>query len=218
MVLKSNQEHPIQEFPVVRGRFEVFPDRITFSSLIKACANQAALGQGIQLHAQAVKVNLDRDPFVFSVYVDMYGKCGLLDDSTQVFHEIANPTEVAWNSLLVVLALHGLNYFHSMEKTYGIVPRDEHYSCVIDLLGRAGRLTEAEEFINSMPIPPNAFGWCSFLEASRIHGDKKRGKLAAEKLMQLEPENIGGHVLKAESLVEGFIDQKPELLWKKCYR
>ncbi|KAB2607790.1 pentatricopeptide repeat-containing protein [Pyrus ussuriensis x Pyrus communis] len=125
----------------------------------------------------------------------MYGKCGLLDDSTQVFHEIENPNEVAWNSLLVVLALHGLNYFHSMEKTYGIVPRDEHYSCVIDLLGRAGRLTEAEEFINSMPIPPNAFGWCSFLGACRIHGDKKRGKLAAEKLMQLEPENIGGHVL-----------------------
>ncbi|KAB2631751.1 pentatricopeptide repeat-containing protein [Pyrus ussuriensis x Pyrus communis] len=213
----------------------VEPNEFTFSSLIKACANQAALDQGIQLHTQAIKLNLDRHPFISTVLVDMYGKCGLLDDSTQVFHEIANPNEVAWNSLLGVLALHGLgkeasetfnrmvqrgvkpnaitfislligcshaglvkdglNYFYSMEKTYGIVPRDEHYSCVIDLLGRAGRLKEAEEFINSMPIQPNAFGWCSFLGACRIHGDKERGKLAAEKLMHLEPENIGAHIL-----------------------
>ncbi|KAM5559486.1 putative pentatricopeptide repeat-containing protein [Rosa sericea] len=213
----------------------VEPNQFTFSSLIKACANQAALEQGIQLHAQVVKFNFDRDDFVSSVLVDMYGKCGLLDHSIQVFDEVATPTEVAWNSLLSVFAVHGLGndalktfsrmvqagvkpnaitfislltgcshsglveeglkYFYSMEKTYGIVPRAGHYSCVIDLLGRAGRLEEAEEFINSMPMQPNAFGWCSFLGACTIHGDKERGKLAAEKLIQLEPENSGAHVL-----------------------
>lgn len=216
-----------------RGGVE--PNQFTFSSLIKACANQAALEQGIQLHAQVVKFNFDRDNFVSSALVDMYGKCGLLDHSIQVFDDISTPTEVAWNSLLSVFALHGLgkdalktfcrmvqsgvkpnaitfislltgcshaglveeglNYFNSMEKTHGIVPRAGHYSCVIDLLGRAGRLKEAEEFINSMPIQPTAFGWCSFLGACTIHGDKERGKLAAEKLLQLEPENSGAHVL-----------------------
>ncbi|XP_050381902.1 putative pentatricopeptide repeat-containing protein At5g52630 [Argentina anserina] len=213
----------------------VEPNQFTFSSLIKACANQAALEQGIQLHAQVVKFNFGRDDFVVSVLVDMYGKCGLLDRSIQVFNEIGTPSEVAWNSLLSVFAVHGLGndalrtfsrlvqagvkpnaitfislltgcshsglveeglkYFHSMEKTYGIVPRAGHYSCVIDLLGRAGRLQEAEEFINSMPMQPNAFGWCSFLGACTIHGDKERGKLAAEKLIRLEPENSGAHVL-----------------------
>ncbi|PRQ43894.1 putative DYW domain-containing protein [Rosa chinensis] len=73
----------------------------------------------------------------------------------------------------------GLKYFYSVEKTYGMVPRAGHYFCVIDLLGWAGRLEEAKEFINSMPMQPNAFGW---------------GKLAAEKLIQLEPENSGAHV------------------------
>ncbi|KAA8518582.1 hypothetical protein F0562_016056 [Nyssa sinensis] len=211
------------------------PNEFTFSSLIKACAEQAALEQGTQLHAQIVKFNFDRDPFISSVLVDMYGKCGLLDHSIGVFDEIENPTDIAWNSLLSVFAQHGLgkevinffdrmihrgvkpnaitfvsllngcshtglveeglNYFHSMEKNYGVTPKSEHYSCVIDLLGRAGRLKEAEEFINSMPFEPNAFGWCSFLGACRILGDKERGKIAAEQLTRLEPENSGAHVL-----------------------
>ncbi|KAG6682740.1 hypothetical protein I3843_13G139900 [Carya illinoinensis] len=211
------------------------PNEYTFSSLIKACANQAALEQGIQLHAQVFKFNMDSDPYVSSILVDMYGKCGLLDDSIRVFEEIGEPTEIAWNSLVSVFAQHGLGkdaietfdrmiqnglkpngitfvslltacshagladeglkYFHSMEKTYGVVPGEEHYSCVIDLLGRSGKLKEAEECINNMPIEPNAFIWCSFLGACRTYGDKERGKLAAEKLMKLEPENSGAHVL-----------------------
>ncbi|GMP49933.1 hypothetical protein CsSME_00016744 [Camellia sinensis var. sinensis] len=211
------------------------PNGFTFSSLIKACADQAALEQGNQLHAQVVKFNFDRDPFVSSALIDMYGKCGLLDHSIQVFEEIEYPTEFAWNLLVNVFAQHGwgkdamktfdkmivngvkpnaitfisllngcshaglveegLNYFHSMEKAYGITPRSEHYSCVIDLLGRAGKLKEVEEFINSMPFEPNAFGWCSYLGACKLHGDKERGKLAAEQLMRLEPENSGAHVL-----------------------
>ncbi|KAK2655296.1 hypothetical protein Ddye_008348 [Dipteronia dyeriana] len=211
------------------------PNEYTFSSLIKGCANRAALDQGIQLHAQVIRFTFDRNPFVSSILVDMYGKCGLLDDSIRVFDDIDNPTEFAWNSLISVFAQHGLgkealetldrmihrgvkpnaitfvslltgcshaglvdeglNHFYSMEKTYGVVPREEHYSCVIDLLGRSGKLKEAEEFIKNMPFEPNAFGWCSFLGACRIHGDKERGEIAAEKLMQLEPENSGAHVL-----------------------
>ncbi|GKV31797.1 hypothetical protein SLEP1_g40463 [Rubroshorea leprosula] len=211
------------------------PNQFTFSSLIKACSNQALLEQGTQLHAQVIKLNLDKDYFVSSVLVDMYGKCGLLDDSVQVFDEIESPSVIAWNSMISVLAQHGfgkdametfcrmknngvepnsvtfvslligcshaglveegLNLFYSMDRSYGVMPRGEHYSCVIDLLGRAGKLKEAEEFINSMPFKPNAFGWCSFLAACKNHGDKERAKLAAENLMQLEPENSGAHVM-----------------------
>ncbi|KAF9598750.1 hypothetical protein IFM89_031418 [Coptis chinensis] len=211
------------------------PNEFTFSTLIKACANQAALEQGAQLHAQVIKSHLEKDPFVSSVLVDMYGKCGLIDSSVQVFDRVKDPTGIAWNSLVGVFAQHGLGrdavrifeqmtckgvkpneitfvnilrgcshnglveegleYFNSMGKVYGVAPRPEHYSCVIDLLGRAGRLDQAEEFINKMPYEPNAFGWCSYLGACRTYGDKERGELAAEKLMALEPENSGTHVL-----------------------
>ncbi|XP_042504167.1 pentatricopeptide repeat-containing protein At4g33170-like [Macadamia integrifolia] len=216
-------------------RHGIEPNEFTFSSLLKACASQAALEQGTQLHAQVIKTHFDDDPFVYSILVDMYGKCGLLDYSVQVFDEIRNPTEIAWNSLLGVFAQHGLgqetikifsqmiqkgiqpneitfislligcshaglveqglDYFYSMEKIYGVEPRQEHYSCIIDLLGRSGRLKEAEDFINSMPFEPNTFGWCSFLAACRTHSDKERGEFAAAKLMRLEPENSGTHVL-----------------------
>ncbi|KAF8397892.1 hypothetical protein HHK36_016817 [Tetracentron sinense] len=227
-------ENALSTFIELR-RQGIEPNEFTFSSLIKACANQAALEQGTLLHGQVIKIHLDKDPFVSSILVDMYGKCGLLDHSIRVFDEIKEPNEFAWNSLVGVFSQHGLgkdamkifgrmilrgvkpneitfvslltgfshaglveeglDYFYSMDKTYGVVPRQEHYSCVIDLLSRAGRLKEAEEFINSMPFEPNAFGWCSFLGACRTHGDKERGELAAEKLMRLEPENSGTHVL-----------------------
>ncbi|KAK6231830.1 hypothetical protein SCA6_001903 [Theobroma cacao] len=210
-------------------------NEFTFSSLIKACASQASLEQGAQLHAQVIKFNFDGNPFVSSGLVDMYGKCGLLDDSIQVFDEIENANEIAWNSMLGVFAQHGLgkdaieifnrmknegvepnaitfvsllrgcshsglveeglSFFYAMEKSYGVVPGEEHYSCVIDLLARAGKLKEAEDFMSKMPFEPNAFGWCSLLGACKIHGDKKRGKVAAEKLMQLEPANSGAPVL-----------------------
>ncbi|PKA47545.1 Pentatricopeptide repeat-containing protein [Apostasia shenzhenica] len=211
------------------------PNEFTFSSIIKACAGQAALEQGMQLHAQVIKSGFIMDPFVCSTLIDMYGKCGLLSSSTESFHEIQSPTYIAWNSIISVLAQHGcgreaivafhrmvsghvepnhatfvsllmacshsglveqgLRFFDSMKETFGLDPREEHHSCVIDMLGRAGRLREVEEFISRMPAEPNAFGWCSLLGACRTHGKKELGELAAEKLMKLQPENSGTHVL-----------------------
>lgn len=230
-------------FFVEMQRQSILPNEFTFSSLIKACANQAALEQGIQLHALVFKFNVAENPFVYSPLIDMYGKCGLFDHSVQVFEEICMPIDIAWNSLLGVFAQHGLgrnaikifdrmieakvkpnaitfgniltgcshaglveeglSYFYSMEDTHGVTPGPAHYSCVIDLLGRAGRLKEAEEFIRSMPFEPNAFGWCSFLAACRIHHDMERGKFAAVRLLKMEPENSGAHVLLSNIYAKG---------------
>ncbi|XP_021728769.1 pentatricopeptide repeat-containing protein At2g27610-like [Chenopodium quinoa] len=211
------------------------PNEFTFSSLVKACANQAALEQGSMLHALAIKMNFAADPYVSSTLVFMYGKCGLVEHSERLFNCIKNPTEFAWNSLLGGFSQHGfgrkvnkafkrmvrrgmkpnaitfmilltgcshsglvdkgLGYFKAMERDYGVTPTAEHYSCIIDLLSRAGKLKEADDFISQMPFEPNAFGWSSYLGACRIQGDKARAKIAAEKLMRLEPENSSTHIL-----------------------
>ncbi|KAL4186309.1 hypothetical protein AMTRI_Chr09g33190 [Amborella trichopoda] len=211
------------------------PNEFTFSCLLKASASQASLELGRQLHAQVIKSSFDVDPFVCTALIDMYGKCGLLSFSLQIFNSFNNPTEFVFNTMVGVLAQHGcgreaidifdkmvsngmkpnevtfvsiftacshaglvsegMDYFFSLEEKYNVIPTEEHYACIVDMLGRAGRLNEAKEFIRKMPFEPNAFAWCSLLGACRIHGDIEEGKLAAEKLMELEPENSGTRVL-----------------------
>lgn len=70
---------------------------------------------------------------------------------------------------------------------FKIKPSVQHYGCMVDLLGRAGKLAEAEEFIESMPENPNSIIWGSFLNACRMHNDARRGNKALRHLMDLEP-------------------------------
>lgn len=89
----------------------------------------------------------------------------------------------------------GCKVFKSMEEIYGIKPKVEHYGCLVDLLGRAGRLKEAEERIQIMPMKPNAILWRSLLGAARVHGNLEIGEVALKNLIKLEPENCGNYVL-----------------------
>ncbi|KGN63866.1 pentatricopeptide repeat-containing protein At4g02750 [Cucumis sativus] len=89
----------------------------------------------------------------------------------------------------------GMEYFNSMYQNYGITANAKHYTCMIDLLGRAGRLDEALNLMKSMPFYPDAATWGALLGASRIHGDTELGEKAAEKVFEMEPDNSGMYVL-----------------------
>lgn len=89
----------------------------------------------------------------------------------------------------------GCSYFHSMQKDHGIVPIDDHYTCMIDLYSRSGRLKEAEEFIKQMPMHPDAIGWGTLLSACRLRGDMEIGQWAAENLLEIDPQNPASYVL-----------------------
>nr|XP_043613020.1 pentatricopeptide repeat-containing protein At5g56310 [Erigeron canadensis] len=86
-------------------------------------------------------------------------------------------------------------YFNNLLPRYGIEPRVEHYGCMIDLLGRAGCLLEAQELLNLMPFEPTAAIWGSLLAASRLHGNVKLGEKALQYLIKLEPHNSGNFLL-----------------------
>ncbi|CAA0830491.1 Putative pentatricopeptide repeat-containing protein [Striga hermonthica] len=96
----------------------------------------------------------------------------------------------------------GLDYFYSMEKIYNLVPGPEHYSCVVDLLGRAGRLVEAENAIMSMPMEPDGSIWGALLGACKIHKNVGLAELAFGKVIELEPMNIGYYVLLSNIYTE----------------
>lgn len=66
-----------------------------------------------------------------------------------------------------------------------------HYTCMIDLLGRAGRQDDAQNLMKSMPFEPDATTWGALLGASRIHGNTELGEKAAEMVFQMEPDNAG---------------------------
>eukprot|EP01018_Ginkgo_biloba_P036720 Gb_30661 [translate_table: standard] len=89
----------------------------------------------------------------------------------------------------------GRHYFDSIECDYGIIPRMEHYACVVDILGRAGHLDEAGDFISKMPFKPDAMVWRTLLGACRNHGNMELGKHAAECLLELEPHEDAAYVL-----------------------
>ncbi|KAL3846142.1 hypothetical protein ACJIZ3_003545 [Penstemon smallii] len=80
---------------------------------------------------------------------------------------------------------------------YGVVPTLKHYTCMVDLLSRAGLLERAYKVVESMPFDPDTVIWGAMLGGCIIHGDLDLGEIAAHKLIALEPENSGNYVMLA---------------------
>lgn len=96
----------------------------------------------------------------------------------------------------------GWNYFTSMVKDYGILPGEDHYCCMVDLLGKAGKLTEAENLILGMPFEPSALVWQTLLGACRLHGELEMGKRAAENVLAIEKKDPSTYVLLSNMLAK----------------
>lgn len=109
------------------------------------------------------------------------------------------PDSVTFVGVLCACSHNGLveeGYYHlnSMVKDHGIEPGYRHYACMVDLLGRAGRLKEAESFITNMPLKADSLAWGTLLAACKIHGDIELGRLAAKKVMELDPCDAGAFI------------------------
>ncbi|KAK1379146.1 Tetratricopeptide repeat-like superfamily protein [Heracleum sosnowskyi] len=85
--------------------------------------------------------------------------------------------------------------FKNMIHINGFKPTIHHYGCMVDLLGRAGCVQEAIEFIECMPMRPDAVIWRSLLSACLGKGDLKLAEMAAKKVIELEPDNDGVYIL-----------------------
>ncbi|WOL18375.1 pentatricopeptide repeat-containing protein [Canna indica] len=129
---------------------------------------------------------------------------GFAEESITLFEDMKReaiaPTDATFLSVLFAcshrgMVDRGLQYFDSMEKVYGISPKAEHYTCIIDLLARAGHLREAEELISSMSIDPKANAWAALLSACSTSRDEDIGQRVAKRMWELEKENSAGYVL-----------------------
>ncbi|XP_026665566.2 pentatricopeptide repeat-containing protein At3g04750, mitochondrial [Phoenix dactylifera] len=89
----------------------------------------------------------------------------------------------------------GYKIFESMKQSYNIEPGVEHYGCLVDLLARSGKLTEAINVIKGMPMKPTRSIWGAILSASKVHQNMEIAEAVSGKLLEVEPEEEGGYIL-----------------------
>ena len=149
---------------------------------------------------------LKRDVFSWSSIIAAYAQIGRGKDALNVFKQMkqegVTPDKITFINVLSAcshagLVREGCQQFASMKDDYGITPMIDHYNCMIDLLGRSGRLDEAEELILSMKVQATVVSWLTMLSACRNNLDVRRGEWAAESLFKLDPDNATPYIMLA---------------------
>lgn len=145
-----------------------------------------------------------KDVILWNAMIATYARHGLGKEALQLFQQMslgsAKPNDVTFVNVLSACSHTGLvdegcQYFVSMTQDHGITPNLEHYNIMLDLLGRAGMITDGEDLIKNMPLQPTATSWLTLLGACRKHLNVERGKHIAEHVLQLDPENSSPYVL-----------------------
>ncbi|KAJ4950321.1 hypothetical protein NE237_027153 [Protea cynaroides] len=212
------------------------PDLVTVVALLSACGQTGALETGRWINLYAMSKGLRENVIVCNALIDMYAKCGSMEDAHELFQTLPERTIVTWTTMIAGYALNGEStealcffsqmiklglkpnhitflavlqacihagflekgweYFNLMIK-YKIIPRVEHYACMADLLGRAGKLKGALDFILKMPVRPDSGVWGALLGACKIHQDIEIGEYVASRLFELEPEAAVSYVAMA---------------------
>ncbi|KAI5675905.1 hypothetical protein M9H77_06855 [Catharanthus roseus] len=214
---------------------DIHPNPVTITSILSACAQLGAPSLGKWVHDLIKQENFESNVYVSTALIDMYAKCGSIEEARGLFDTIAEKNVVTWNAMISGYGLHGrgneavlLFYkmlgsgitptvitflsvlyacshaglveegekiFHSMTREFNFKPSPEHYACMVDLLGRAGKLETALEFINQMPIKPGPAEWGALLGACMIHKDTNLAQFASDKLFEMDPKSVGHYVL-----------------------
>ncbi|WOL08530.1 hypothetical protein Cni_G17283 [Canna indica] len=212
-------------------------DGFSLSCFLSAAAGLAATELGKQFHGLTVKSGLSSLISVSNALIDMYGKCGSMEESRRIFMAIKEPDVVSWNGLISALASNGLfmealstfedmriaraqpdgvtfllvlyacshgglvdagvEYFNSMHEVCGVMPQPEHYVCLVDMLGRVGRLEAAACAIETMPFQADALIYKTLLASCRQHGNLVLGECTARKALEIDPLDPAIYVLLA---------------------
>ncbi|GAB2271708.1 hypothetical protein Dimus_006541 [Dionaea muscipula] len=210
-------------------------DDVLLCSMLNICANGVSLSLGRQIHTMVLKLHAGYDVATSNSLIDMYAKCGELDEANRAFDELEGKNIISWSSLIGGYAQHGcgskvietfkvmedkgfvpnhitflslllacnqnglvtdgLECLNSMINKYGIAPREKHYSCMVDLLGRCGHVEEAIQLIDKMNIEPSPSMWSAILRACSVYNNVSLGEVAVNQLFQLDPGNCSYYVV-----------------------
>nr|GMD19450.1 pentatricopeptide repeat-containing protein At4g02750-like [Ipomoea batatas] len=182
------------------------PDQSTFTSALSSCGNLALEYTGRQLHQAIIRNVVSWNSLIAGYALNGYGK-----EAVKLFQDMEgrgmDPDEVTFIGVLSAcnhagLIDLGVNLFESMSKKYPIEPLTEHYACMLDLLGRAGRLKEAFELVSKMKVKVTPGIWSSLLWACRMHKNAELASFFSTKLIKIEPHKTSNLVLVANMYAE----------------
>uniref|UniRef100_A0A804NXE3 Pentatricopeptide repeat-containing protein n=1 Tax=Zea mays TaxID=4577 RepID=A0A804NXE3_MAIZE len=172
-------------------------DYITLVAVVSACAE-------VNLAAQVFRSIRKRTVVSWNSMIVGFAANGRCTDAIELFEEMRRqgfkPDAVTLTGVLTAcshagLTEHGLRYYDLMTTEYGVAARMEHYGCVVDLLGRAGRLDEAMHVVETMPMRPNEVVLGALLAGCRTHGNLDMAEQMMQHLFELDPQGDANYVL-----------------------
>ncbi|XP_023545881.1 putative pentatricopeptide repeat-containing protein At3g23330 [Cucurbita pepo subsp. pepo] len=170
------------------------------SSLIDMYAKGGSLDCARQIFEQTTYLNV-------VIWTSMITGCALHGQGKEAIrlfekmrYEGMIPNEVTFLGVLAACSHAGLLedgrlYFNMMKDVYAIKPKVEHFTCMVDLYGRAGRLNEVKKFIYENDLSHLNAVWKAFLSSCQLYKDIEMGNWVSERLFRLEPLDEGPYVL-----------------------
>ncbi|TKY63067.1 Pentatricopeptide repeat-containing protein [Spatholobus suberectus] len=154
----------------------------------------------------------ERNVVTWNAMICGLGAHGHVEDALDLFERMKKERAVVPNGVTFVGVLSacchaglidvGREAFRLMKSVYGIEPKIEHYGCLVDLLGRGGRLLEAEELVKGMPWKADVVILGALLAASRNSGNTQVAERVVKEILALEPQNHGVHVALSNMYAE----------------
>ena len=184
-----------------------YTDPIVFNALLDMYAKRGSISESQKVFSEIPQ----KSQFAWTSIISAHARHGDYDSVMTSFKEMkregVEPDSITFLSVLTSCARNGMvdmgqQLFDSMLAEYPIEPSSEQYSCMVDMLGCAGRLKEAEKLMGHSPGGPGLSMLQSLLGACTIHGNVEMGERVADALMEVEPNESGPYVLMSNLYAE----------------
>ncbi|KAJ7530982.1 hypothetical protein O6H91_14G027300 [Diphasiastrum complanatum] len=182
------------------------PDRVTFISTLKACGSIAALDRGKRIHEQVITSGLELDPFLGSTLIDMYAKCGALDEARKVFYKLPKLNVVSCNAMIAGCLQHGhsqeaFHFFEEIQKK-GQKPDKVTFLCILKACGSLGSLNDGER-IHAL-LEKSGLGSDKFVGSALIDMYGKCG--STDKAWEVFRKLHGRDIILWNTMIEAFAE------------
>lgn len=202
-VQNGNDEKALKLFYQMQ-RTGIQANSMTMASILPGCTN---LALGKEMHDYIMSSGLDINAYVGSSLIDMYVKCGSVEDARQVFDKLHQRDVVSWNAMILGYAQSGqvdeaLSLFHQMQLA-GLKPDSTTWNAMIDGYASSGLNDEALKFFQDMQLAglrPDVITWNMMISRFAQNG---HGEEALKLFQQMRSHGVKPNVKTWTAMIAG---------------